>query len=141
MSVREVTPGNIRKEIFSNQLEGVGDVPICKNCKHRIHGNRCNRHRDIITGEPYLCEVCRELKDEHICGTVGKFYEEKLKKKRRLSVSFILTTLNIVLVVGSFLIGLFWVSVIIFGLLLLELCGLTTFVDHILNRDEESKGK
>ena len=141
MSVREVTPGNIREEIFSKQLEGVGGVPICKNCKHRIRGNRCNRHRDIITGEPYTCEVCRELKDEHVCGTVGKFYEEKPKKKRRLSASFILTMLNIVLVIGSFLIGLSWVNIIIWGLLLLELCGLTTFVDHLIAKDEEFEEK
>lgn len=103
MSVREVTPGNIRQDIFSNELKGVGGVPICKNCKHRIYGNRCNRHRDIITGEPYPCEVCRELKEEHICGTLGKFYEEKVRNKGVFSISFfVFTLLNAAIVFAVF---------------------------------------
>ena len=138
MSVKEVTPGNIREEIFSKQLEGVGGVPICKTCKQRIHGNRCNRHRDIITGAPYPCEVCRELKDEHICGTVGKFYEEKPKKKRRLSNSFILTVMHVMLCGAVFLLGPSFVAGFT-AVLLLELSGLYMFVDHILAEEDKEK--
>ena len=138
--VKEITAGNIREEIFSKQLEGVGGVPICKNCKHRIHGNRCNRHRDIITGAPYPCEVCRELKDEHICGTVGKFYEEKPKKKWRLSNSFVFIMMHIILLGIVFPLGHYFITGLS-AVLLLELSGLFMFVDHILNEDEEDKEK
>lgn len=140
--MREESPisGTMRERLFTKKLEGVGGVPICKTCKYRTYSNHCMKHLDIITGKPYACDACRELKHDFICGIEGKFYEEKLKKKRRLSNSFVLTMMHIMLLGAVFLLGPSFVAGYS-AVLLLELSGLFMFVDHILNRDEGTKGK
>lgn len=91
---KEAITENIHQDMFTKKLEGVGGAPICKTCKYRTYSNHCKKHLDIITGKPYACDACRELKHDFICGIEGKFYEEKPKKKRRLSNSFILTVMH-----------------------------------------------
>ena len=103
--MREESPisGTMRERLFTKMLDGVGRVPICKNCKYRTYSNHCKKHLDIITGKPYSCDACRELKHEFICGTEGKFYEEKVRNKGVFSISFfVFTLLNAAIVFAVF---------------------------------------
>ena len=132
---KEAITGNVHQKLFSKELEGIGGVPVCKTCEYRTWNYRCKKQRDIITGKPYSCEVCRALKDDFICGIEGNLYEEKPKKKRRLSNSFILTMLHIILFGVVFLLGpsfVAWYSVALW----LELLSLFIIVDHILKGED-----
>lgn len=128
---KEAITENIHQDMFTKKLEGVGGAPICKTCKYRTYSNHCKKHLDIITGKPYACDACRELKHDFICGIEGKFYEEKPKKKRRLSNSFILTVMHGMLFGAVFLLGPSFVAGFAV-VLLLELSSLFIVVDHIL---------
>ena len=137
---KEAITGNVHQKLFSKELEGIGGVPICKTCKYRTWNYRCKKQRDIITGKPYSCEACRALKDAFICGIEGNLYEEKPKKKRRLSNSFVFTVMHVIVFGLVFLLGSSFIVGFV-AVLLLELSGLFMFVDRILNEDEESKEK
>ena len=132
---KEAITGNVHQKLFSKELEGIGGVPICKTCKYRTWNYRCKKQRDIITGKPYSCEVSRALKDDFICGTEGKFYEEKPEKNHFLLSPGIITLMHVALVISTLSLGTLAVSIVA-GVLILENAGLLLFVDHILKGED-----
>ena len=56
------------------------EAPICVNCKHSslsLHQlcEMCSAIRNIVTGDPILCERAREAEDA--CGPLAKLFEQR----------------------------------------------------------------